>query len=74
MANTMSGFPPSFTTPMDSMVLSSMGFPFGWNWNSVVSEKPINLTQSVPSSSVVPFPCDNNVSRALPFLGVVIPL
>lgn len=52
IVNLMSGFIPSSGTPVGSAIMSSIGFPFGWNCNSGASVT--NLIGSVPPSSGLP--------------------
>ena len=73
-ANLRSGFPPSFATPVRSIVMSSTGYPFGWNWNSGVSAQIVNPIRSVTPSSVLPYRGGINVPGSLPFRGGTNPL
>jgi hypothetical protein len=68
-ANLGSGFLPSSSTPIGSMVISSTCYPFGWNWNSGVSVPTINLIRSVTPPSILPYPRVSHVPSSLPFLG-----
>lgn len=68
MVNPMNYFIHLSSTLVGSIIVSSMGHPFGWNWNNGVSEKVVNLIGSVPPSSGLPYPGGSDVSRGFLFL------
>ena len=72
--NLGSGFPPSSGTPLGSMVMSSIDYPFGRNWNIGVTSQTINLIGGVSPLSGLPYPRGSNVFDGLPFLGALISL
>lgn len=69
MVNPRSIFSPSFGIHVDSLVMSSTSFHFGWNWNNGVSATPINITGSVNPYRVFQLLKGSNIYRGLPFLG-----
>ena len=54
--------------------MSSIGYPFGWNWNSGVSAKTFNHIGSAPPPIALPYPRGSNVSDGPPILGGTNPL
>ena len=71
LANLGSGTPPSSGTLVRFIVMSNIGYLFGWKWNSGVSAQTINLIRSVPPLSHLPYPRGSNVSSGVTFLGNV---
>ena len=59
---------PLHGTLIGSMIMSSMGYPFGWNWDSGPSATLINFIGCIPPSSYFPYLGGSNVSRDIPFL------
>ena len=55
ISNLGSGFSTSFRTLVESMVMSSTCYSFGWNWNSGVSTQIVNMIGNVPLSSGLPY-------------------
>ena len=69
IVNPVSGFVPSSSTPIGLMVMSSMGYPFEWSWNSGFSTQTINPIASVPPPSCLPYLRESNFFGGFPFLA-----